>query len=562
MKKEQRYFYLLIMLLIIPILTWAFFVAKLHGVPANNKFAFYKFALVKTLHFEDWRLIAIYLLSFPIIFFVAKFAGLLDEPGFQGQKFKKFLRGTKIVTKNKLAEITKEKITFKDIKKIVKNIADKNKDLKNRKKKPLSLKQMTRIFKNKINLLKTQKSIQITIGGVPMPIKAETLHTLLNGSTGAGKSVTLREMVNCAIQRGDRLIVIDPDADMYSRFGKEEDIILNPYDERTEGWSIFNEIVTDFDRRNACGSIVPPAEDKASEEWNGYARVLLESVMKILSTDNKGEVPTMGDVRKLATIVEVKELKERLKNTDAASMFVQGADKALGSARFVLSSRLPIFNEMPEGDFSIRDYLANGKGNIYITWKEDQSTALKPLISAWIDIICTSVLSLEENPNRTMWLFLDELASMDKIRSLEDALTKGRRKGLRVVAGIQSISQLKNIYGKEGATTLMSCFRSLIVMGGSKTDAETTEEMSKALGEHEVIRDNKNKSSGGGKTSISTSEQVQRERVVMPAEIAALPELTGFISFAGDYPICRFKSEYVDFKKHYEPFVDRIPLSK
>lgn len=509
MTKAQRFLILAILLLVVPVLVWMFVLGKLHGIPPIHKLAFFKFAFVKTMKLEDWRLMAAFLLSFPVTFIFAKFGGLLDDPGFQGKGFKRFLRGTKIVTKNKLAELTRER-----------------------------------------------KKEQVTIGGVPIPIKIETLHFLLNGSTGAGKSVTLREMVNCIIKRGDRLIIVDPDADMFSRFGKKGDILLNPYDKRTQGWSVFNEIKADFDYRNFCGSMVPPAADKSAEEWNGYARVILESSMRVLKQEAGTQTPSMDEVTRLATIVDVPTMKKKLQGTNAESMFVQGADKALGSARFVLNNRLPIFKEMPQGDFSIRDFLANGTGNIYITWREDQATALKPIISAWIDIICSAMLSLEEDSNRSMWLFLDELASMDKIKSLVDALTKGRRKGLRVVAGIQSISQLKDIYGKEAATILMSCFRSLIVMGGSKTDAETSEEMSKALGEHEVIRDNKNRSSGGGKTSVSKSEQVQRERVILPSEISSLPELTGIISFAGDYPICRFKSEYVNYEKKNKPFVD------
>ena len=102
----------------------------------------------------------------------------------------------------------------------------------------------------------------------------------------------------------------------------------------------------------------------------------------------------------------------------------------------------------------------------------------------------------------------------------------------------------------------MSCFRTLLVLGGAKTDSETAEEMSKALGEHEVIRDNKNRSSGGGKSSTSTSEQVQRERVVLPSEITALPDLTGFVSFAGDYPICRFTAEYKKYESKNVSFKD------
>lgn len=508
MNKGQRFVLFIFLVTVIPSLVWLIALKNLHAMPKENKFEFIKFAAIKTTQFEDIRLLLAFILSLIAVVILCKFMGLFDEIGFKGKEYKKFLRGTKIVSKNKLSSMTKE------------------------------------------------KEEQITISGIPIPTKIETLHILLNGSTGSGKSVTLREMVECAINRGDRLIIVDPNADMFSKFAKKGDVLLNPFDQRTKGWSIFNEIRANFDYRNFCGSIVPKSADHSSEEWNGFARVMLESVMKTLKT-NSTETPTMAEVAHLATVEEVGKLKKALAGTDAESMFVDGSDRALGSARFVLSSRLPIFKEMPQGDFSIRDFLENENGgNIYITWKESQKEALKPLISAWIDVICSSVLSLPESNKRKIWLFLDELASLDNIKSLEDALTKGRKNGLRVVAGVQSVSQLKQIYGKEGATILMSCFRTLLVLGGAKTDSETAEEMSKALGEHEVIRDNKNRSSGGGKSSTSTSEQVQRERVVLPSEITSLPDLTGFVSFAGDYPICRFTAEYKQYKTKNESFKD------
>lgn len=42
---------------------------------------------------------------------------------------------------------------------------------------------------------------------------------------------------------------------------------------------------------------------------------------------------------------------------------------------------------------------------------------------------------------------LDELASLERLNSLEAALTKGRKHGLRVVAGLQSTAQLDRLYG-------------------------------------------------------------------------------------------------------------------
>ena len=197
---------------------------------------------------------------------------------------------------------------------------------------------------------------------------------------------------------------------------------------------------------------------------------------------------------------------------------------------------------MPSGDFSLRAWLDNpNAGNLYITWREDMAEALKPLISAWVDVLCTSILSLPEEENHKIWMIIDELASLEKLSSLEAALTKGRKHGLRIVAGLQSSSQLDRIYGEQGAQTLRACFRNLVVLGGSKTDPKTCEDMSKSLGEHEVERDKYSKTSGAQHSNINKGEERVRERVVMPSEIASLPDLNGYIAFSGEYPIAKIK---------------------
>ena len=83
--------------------------------------------------------------------------------------------------------------------------------------------------------------------------------------------------------------------------------------------------------------------------------------------------------------------------------------------------------------------------------------------------------------------------------------------------------------------------------------------MSASLGEHEVERDaySKNNSSssssyGGSGTSTSASTNISterpRERVVMPAEIASLPSLEGYVAFAGDLPIARITLNILQFE--------------
>jgi type IV secretory pathway TraG/TraD family ATPase VirD4 len=431
---------------------------------------------------------------------------------FGGAPFRKFLRGTQVVDVAKLKRATREK-----------------------------------------------GAEQIEVAGIPMPSSIETLHLLVSGSTGSGKSVLMRAMVFSILKRflfrkPDRLIILDPNGDMLSKFGRKKDKILNPYDARTEGWSFFNEIRNDYDFKRYALSIVPRGKAKDEEEWRGYGRLLLQETARKLALMGN---PSVRELFRWTTIAKPDDLKEFLKGTAAESLFV-GADKALASARFVLSKMLPEHLEMPAGDFSLRTWLEDDDaGNLYITWREDMAEALKPLISAWVDTICTSVLSLPEDEKRRLWMFIDELASLEKLPSLEAAATKGRKAGLRLVVGLQSTAQLDDLYGPQEAQTLRSCFRSLVVLGGAKTDPKTCEDMSKSLGEHEVERDEHSKSISDKGTTRTSRVDRKPERVVMPSQIASLPDLTGYLAFAGDRPITRVTLEYVAYKNTVPAFEER-----
>lgn len=504
MHPDDKSRYSFVILLAFPLMGWLY-AAKAAGI-VNNRGVFGLYDLAKATP-SNWHLIAGLAAGFAIACVLVFMLRSLGATEFQGAEYKRHLRGTKIVSVSALKRQT----------------ADKSAD-------------------------------QVTIAGVPVPRKVEQLHTMICGSTGSGKSVLLNELVFTALCRGDRAIILDPNGSMYARFGRKGDRILNPYDTRTQGWSIFNEIRADYDYERYALSVVPRGKTADAEEWRQYARLLLaETMRKVAISAN----PTIQAVAHYTTIATPERLKAFLENTQAESLFV-GADKALASARFVLSTQVAPHLKMPVGRFSLRDWLADEHaGNLYITWREDMAESMKPLLSAWVDVLCTSILSLPEDPNRTLWLCIDELASLEKLASLEDAATKGRKAGLRIVAGLQSTSQLTDIYGAHEAQTLRSCFRSTVVLSGAKSDPKTCEDMSLSLGEHEVERERHSKSRQPKGTSISRQIAHERERVVMPSEIASLPALTGYLAFAGEYPISRIKLDLLQFAQVNAPFVER-----
>lgn len=74
-----------------------------------------------------------------------------------------------------------------------------------------------------------------------IPGDLETRHFLTAGSTGTGKSALLCQLMKGMQQRNAKQIIYDRKGELYAKFGRQEDILWNPYDKRFCGWTIFNE---------------------------------------------------------------------------------------------------------------------------------------------------------------------------------------------------------------------------------------------------------------------------------------------------------------------------------
>ena len=430
---------------------------------------------------------------------------------YKGEKFKKVLRGTSLVRASQLNEKTRER-----------------------------------------------SMQQLRIAGINIPTAIESYHFSIGGTTGTGKTTLFNEVIYSSILRSarasnrqgkDKRIVLDPNGTFLSNFYKPGDKILNPYDVRTEGWSFYNEIRQSYDFNRFSKSIIQKSESATSEEWLGYGRLLFRSVAeKLYRTNIK---PEMREIFYYTNEVPEEDLKKFVEGTSATGLFT-GNDRASASARFVLSDKLPPHFEMPEGDFSIRDWLQDGQpGTLFITWQEEMKEALKPLISCWMDCIFSIVLGMGQRSieDGRILVFIDELESLDNLPNLSDALTKGRKSGLCVFAGYQSVSQLVHVYGPNVAETILADMRSNIVLAGSRLGEKTLDHMSKSLGEIEgvVARPSTDPSQpwSGGRMS----ESVISTRAVTTTEIAQLENLTGYVAFPGSLPVAKFKTDHVTYER-------------
>ncbi len=112
------------------------------------------------------------------------------------------------------------------------------------------------------------------------------------------------------------------------------------------------------------------------------------------------------------------------------------------------------------------------------------------------------------------------------------------------MAGFQSIPQLTTVYGTSSAQTLLDLFNTQVFF--RNTDPNTTEWISKVLGEEEIqeVRENLSYGAETVRDGVSISQHDRKRSVVLSTEITNLPDLQCYVKLPGGYPITKLTMSY------------------
>jgi len=215
---------------------------------------------------------------------------------------------------------------------------------------------------------------------------------------------------------------------------------------------------------------------------------------------------------------------------------------------------LAMLENVDRGDpnaFSFRQWAENDQDRwIFLTVPAKARDAIRPLASLFLDTAVRHIMSLRPDPSRRIWLEIDELPSLQSIPSLSPALAEGRKYGIGAILGVQSFHQLKKSFGDDLAQALWGLPKTRLYLRIS--DAETADMISRELGEIQLKRKTRSSSesssvstgqsaSSSESSSTSESEQFTQERIVLPAEIMGLPDLTGYLRTGGSHRVAKVK---------------------
>jgi hypothetical protein len=166
-------------------------------------------------------------------------------------------------------------------------------------------------------------------------------------------------------------------------------------------------------------------------------------------------------------------------------------------------------------------------------------------------------MGLQENTKSAgspkVWMFFDEISSLNKMPQLEPALTRQRKSGNPIVLGMQSMSQVVALYGKEVAKTILSQAKTNIVLATREPDA--AEHQSALIGKQKVERIQEQRPYAGGMKGRSNSTQVAEEDAVHQSIIQGLEDLRGFFVQGGKFVPIAF--EPFPKRKRADGFIER-----
>lgn len=149
---------------------------------------------------------------------------------------------------------------------------------------------------------------------------------------------------------------------------------------------------------------------------------------------------------------------------------------------------------------------------------------------------------------------MDELATLNKVPSLEIGLTRLRKYGGCFLSGFQNMQQLSAIYGHEAAKTMLDTFNTKLFF--RSTERQTCEWIASYLGRKEETKTSESISYGAHavRDGVSLNQQTSLSQLVLAEEVMSLLANQCFLKLPEDYPATKVQLSIKKFKGEAVPF--------
>lgn len=343
-------------------------------------------------------------------------------------------------------------------------------------------------------------------------------HILLLGGIGVGKTNTFNHLIRDLFTKeysetkDNVTVIFDTKGDFYKEFYTPGDIVIangKEYESTTFYWNIFEEIKAAGDDAESqemmCREISKALfsdRKSASQPFfaNAAADIFSKTMIHFLRRqkvfDAEGKNINVLNNQELIKFLQQASVQQYIKMCKmypdfkgTLSYFGDGSsNQALGVFGELNSMINDYFvgvfaKKAPESrEFSMRKSIRN-KGNqkIFIEYDLTVGETLTPMYRLLIDLALKEALGRSRSAG-DVYMIIDEFKLLPKLQHIDDALNFGRSLGIKVIAGIQNITQLYDIYGESRGAVIASGFSNLFAF--KTIDAESRNYVSRVFGKN------------------------------------------------------------------------------
>lgn len=337
-------------------------------------------------------------------------------------------------------------------------------------------------------IVEGQKLLDSPVGSGNFCVKGNTVdwhfsakllstHMLAVGSIGSGKTNTIYYIVKEIIRNirdSDVLIFFDSKGDFLRRFYRNGDYVIGSQEQYSSYnlsyWNIYEDIKASGNNREdaireMASSLFKKRIDTAKDPT--FASGARDIFCSILETQLRNGNTNLNNysLKNLIRNYDVKSLKEEInKYSDLNWINMYMHNEGSATTQSYLSPLGSVVNEVFSshfgkiGDFSIKKAIRNRGGkSIFLEYDIVNSNLIDVVYSVLLDLACKEALASENNDSH-VYFILDEFPLIPKLDYIDNLLNFGRSRGVRVVAGIQNVNQVKGTYGEALGTSILSGF--------------------------------------------------------------------------------------------------------
>ncbi len=401
----------------------------------------------------------------------------------------------------------------------------------------------------------------IRLGTSIIPAEKEFEHFMVCGSPGSGKSTMIREILMQIQERGQVAIVLDVEGESTMEFYDESrgDVILNPLDARCPFWSPwveFRDETLAMDREAMAASLIRDQPRTSTERFFFESgRTVVESLLQVITDRDPTAINEF-----LALPRE--EVHQALRGTRAYALVDPDTKETGQSIIATAINATKPFQHLPHSEeeagrcWTAREWAQTRKGWVFLPSSAASQAAIQSLQGVWLDVLTRWLMSAEIRSDQ-VWIFADELPAIGYQPLVEQLVTRGRKRGIAVVLGFQNVSQLRKIYGQDGAITLTSSPTTKVIL--RVDEFETAQWASNLIGSHEVERLQMTQLAGlsNFREGVNLSPHRSIEHLVLPAEIQMLRPFHGYLCVAGE-DRTTLRIPELHLTKRHEAFIPRV----